>query len=102
MAISEEKYWQDQESGIDRLKQADSKEDRQLILDEMKARSLLKRVDLCLFYLSGVDLREADLEKANLYMVDLSGAIMHSTKLYEAILSMIRRSHSSGRAALQG
>jgi hypothetical protein len=74
-------------SYVARLKQGDSKEARQVILDEMKARNLLPGANLNNMNLEGANLYDTDMRGISLEGCNLQGAYMLDANLSGANLS---------------
>ena len=75
-----------QVKAIIQLRQAETPEQRQLILDEMEALNLLQGANLQGANLQGANLQGADLIAANLEGADLGGAILIAANLEKADL----------------
>lgn len=94
---AEEKHKQDRLNAIAHLRQANSTESHQAVLDDMEARHLLKgadlrgiilvEADLRGFNLVGANLSSANLSKATLVGANLSNANLSKATLFEANLS---------------
>jgi len=75
-----------QGQAISRLRAADTPEERQVVLDEMKANDLLQGADLSAANLAGADLAWASLVGADLRRANLAGAELAWAKLAGAML----------------
>lgn len=97
-AEAKEKFKEDQLNAITRLRQADTKEGRQAVLDEMRERDLFKEADL-----SNTNLREANLKGADLSGAILSDAILIGANLIQAALNNTILIHVNlSQASLRG
>ena len=92
-----------QANALARLKQAKTLEERQPIIDEMKANDLLRGADLVFADLEGANLGSTNLKRANLWNANLTGVYLKRANLEGADLRESNLEGANlGRANLEG